>query len=257
MVAVGFPVSNYTAVSSASGVATNDPVLALSERVLAHATNQKAKVGALFALLKKVPHELRDQIYAEVLKQPEGVLITTARFIPRPKPALLSVCRQFRYEATPIYYAANTFHAIISEDETSKAPFVWLASLTPDERTAIKTLLIEFRLSEPVIARLEGIVENFQAAATRAISMPGMHLNVLVAIRRMVDFCKEPWGLARVRELADDMRRAKNEMGFDLTKLKFEAGAVGGRFHLMNSMWKDFLEACREAAVEGREVEIK
>ena len=57
--------------------------------------------------------------------------------------------------------------------------------------------------------------------------------------------------------MADDMRHAKNVYGFDLAKLNFEAGATGGRLQVMNEMWKGFLVACREAFVEGREVEIE
>ena len=118
-------------------------------------------------------------------------------------------------------------------------------------------LVLEFRLSEPVIARLYAIVDDVQAGVTHGLVVPGVHLYLFMAIQRLVRFCREPWGVARVCELADDMRRAKNVHDFDLAKLKLEAGATGGRLQVMNEMWKGFLEACREAAVEGREVELE
>jgi hypothetical protein len=59
-----------------------------------------------------LPAELRNQIYAHALIEPNPIMLPYA-YEKRPfdEPALLSTCHTIQREATPLYYGANTFEA--------------------------------------------------------------------------------------------------------------------------------------------------
>lgn len=72
--------------------------------VTAHDVRGKSK-------LQSLPAELRNRIYRETFNLDGTVTVTSNQF---PEPALLSVCKQLRNEASPIFYAERTFSVDVS-----------------------------------------------------------------------------------------------------------------------------------------------
>ena len=73
-------------------------------------------------LLHKLPAEMRNRIYREVLVDPECVFIEDAEDFQ--EPPLLQTCRQIRQEAITIYYRENYF-CICAEGFNSDRGYTW------------------------------------------------------------------------------------------------------------------------------------
>ncbi|KAK4565933.1 hypothetical protein LTR86_003782 [Recurvomyces mirabilis] len=120
------------------------------------ATNSASnKATTLFALMKTIPRELRDQIYTKCLRQTSDVLITDCEI-----PPLLLVCKQVRHEALPIFYSVNTFRYIMIAAAAHEQPFIWLKSLSPVARAAIKILGIHLHTAVEAKLRLTAFLER-------------------------------------------------------------------------------------------------
>jgi hypothetical protein len=125
------------------------------------------------SILERLPQELRDEIWKEVLvhdvvdvtptrcppSHPTGDTLDAYNAFRTTKPptgkhapgtpisvtltALLRTCRQVRYEATRIFYAHNTFQINITE-ATLGLPARWLTSLPSEGRQSIRKFNINF-----------------------------------------------------------------------------------------------------------------
>ncbi|KAK3678000.1 translation initiation factor eIF-2B subunit alpha [Recurvomyces mirabilis] len=111
-------------------VSTNDPTMA---------TTPVFAKSRLLAL----PAELRQQIYEYSLVQSDEIVVRLAiRRYWRP-PALLQTCREIRHEATPTYYADNTFYIYAPQHAGCPSAYWlwdWLRCLPESTRTWLRTL---------------------------------------------------------------------------------------------------------------------
>ncbi|KAK5113463.1 hypothetical protein LTR85_010891 [Meristemomyces frigidus] len=208
----------------------------------------------LFRQLKKVPRELRDLIYAFVLHQPTEIIIPAQ---PRqeletaikamtsqeakqtflmPKPSLLNVCRQIRDEATPIYYATNTFRAIISADHSWSLPFCWIATLTNREKKIVSGLVIEFRMSDTTIQKFQDVMDTLLTSGDAIIADP------VAALGRFLAGVKTCINFDVLVAMTSEMERIDDAAAFDLAKIRFVAGQTGSHFDPASAEWKKMME---------------
>ncbi|KAK5113462.1 hypothetical protein LTR85_010890 [Meristemomyces frigidus] len=157
--------------------------------------SDKDMADILFQQLKKVPRELRDLIYEFILTEPTDIIIpekrleiaivcATAKFdYVTPKPALLGVCKQIRDEASPVYFAVNTFRAITT-DIRSWVPFAWIMTLPDDEKKAVRKLVVECRVSESTKTVFNAALEEFRKV------VPPTSAGYAPRLRRMIEKVK-------------------------------------------------------------------
>ncbi|KXL47959.1 hypothetical protein M433DRAFT_313061 [Acidomyces richmondensis BFW] len=226
-------------------------------------------------LLETLPADVRKRIYEYVLTRGEDVRVSRLRVSPvgpyggltcktqdcRPgpgygfvKPALLSVCKQIREEATPIFYACNNFRILICDEaQIAGIPFVWLKSLTVNEKKALKRLVLEFHISSASFTRFQKVLDGMVAADPNR--QPGNIISQQVeALNRLGDLRRQmkleipglfAHALLRVRKEGQD--------AFNLEKLTLEAGKSGSIFDRFNDAWTGILTVCLRAVREGRE----
>lgn len=219
----------------------------------------------LFRQLKTIPRELRDQIYEYVLVAPSDIIITpapsktTVNNIAEgksgyAKPPLLSVCQQIREEATPIYYAINSFRAVISDDDSWEVPFTWINKLDDIEAKVVGQLVIEFALSARTRITLDTAYKNFHEAAVQAlnpVNPPGV---VMAQIQQRFRMDLEQ-GFNRVvfRHIISELRAVKEAGRFRVSRISFEVlVSTDTRYKQVSAVWQTMLpEALKKAQGEG------
>lgn len=97
--------------------------------------------GVLPASLLRLPAELRNHIYEEVLRKDNAIDVSTLETMPRP--SLLRACKQIRAEANLIYFACNDFLLCVS-DSTPRAIPGAMAELFEEECEAIHRFIVEY-----------------------------------------------------------------------------------------------------------------
>lgn len=226
-------------------------------------------------LLETLPADVRKRIYEYVLTWGEDVPVSRLRVPPlrpyggltcksqdcRPgpgygfvKPALLSVCKQIREEATPVFYACNNFRILICDDAPiARIPFAWLKSLTVSEKRAMKRLILEFHIGSASFARFQKVLDGM--LATDPDRHPGNSKSRQVeALDRLGDLRRQ-MKLEIPGLFAHSLLRVQKEDrdAFDLEKLTLEAGSSGSLFDRFNDAWTGILTVCLRAVREDRE----
>ncbi|KAK5119919.1 hypothetical protein LTR85_007245 [Meristemomyces frigidus] len=109
-------------------------------------THHNMQSGVQKSKLLSIPPEVRNNIYSVVLSSPSDIVIPeSGRLTP---PPLLSVCKLIQQEATQLYYAVNTFRAIVRDDVRS-APLIWTESIGRKSCRYVKGLTLEYKSSAP------------------------------------------------------------------------------------------------------------
>ena len=108
-------------------------------------------------VLSILPPELRNKIYRNVLIL--HIPIDVAKDDVISHTSLLRTCRQIRTEGIKLFYAENSFRfAFINENET-KVPTRWLASLSEEYARCITNLSVELKPCEAVKTYIERVQE--------------------------------------------------------------------------------------------------
>ncbi|KAK4622158.1 hypothetical protein CLAFUW4_06875 [Fulvia fulva] len=151
-------------------------------------------------LLTRLPRELRDRIYIEVLVAIDDINIENLEYDELwsheefPEPGLLRASRQLRYEALPVYYAHNIFRAIVF-DEDSTPPLRWLSSIGHAGRKALRQLVIQYQISPGTRHQLEQDIE---------FSLQG---SILSALRAILGHHMQRYGRAGCVKFAQNVGR--------------------------------------------------
>ncbi|KAK5137782.1 hypothetical protein LTR08_007354 [Meristemomyces frigidus] len=225
------------------------------------------KSDILFRQLKTVPREIRDLIYEFTLTEPTDIFITRGgnhniRWAGQPiqtKPPLLSVCDQIRWEATPVCYAVNTFHAIISDNKTYKSPFIWISKLGDREAKAVGKLVMEFRLSGETKKQIEDAFHDFREAArlhatANALTLAPPFLQQLT--QQVQTDLQSVIKVDIINSISAEMRAIHRAGRFDLSKISFEAVDAGPENGQVIKIWKDLLEGCLQRARYGQHIDF-
>ncbi|EMC93764.1 hypothetical protein BAUCODRAFT_205732 [Baudoinia panamericana UAMH 10762] len=147
------------------------------------------------------------------------IIIPTARFAPLPntgkndhltkKPALLNTCKRTKEEATPNYYAANTFHGQIT-DTVFIASFNWIASLSREESRAVKEVIVQYCPSTAAKAVCENVVST--------LVLLGVQDPALMSCTLLLPTFRESF-----LEVLQALGRTNEQTEFDVSRLKWGA----------------------------------
>ncbi|KAK5120766.1 hypothetical protein LTR85_005832 [Meristemomyces frigidus] len=207
----------------------------------------------LFRQLRSIPRELRDLIYEYALLEPDDIIVPNKQ-----KPALFGVCQQVRHEATPIYYAINTFRAFIFDDgQTCLIPFQWIRALEDNEAKAVTKLAIEFGISDATKKQFEAHLARFKITVT---PLANNNFADPAAMTRAVDTLEAGlqacFNVDVLNSINAEMRTVQRAGKFDLAKLSFEVEEGGKRYGQANRMFKTILDQCLGAVIAGKRVTI-
>ena len=223
----------------------------------------------LFGQLRTIPREIRDLIYQFALTESGDILVTpTSRHeaqrvaagqsIPN-KPALLSVCHQVRHEATEVYYAVNTFRAIISDDDTYKAPFVWISQLSDHESKSVGQLIVEFKLSDATRRGIFNAIHDYtEAMRVNAIRNAGIvdPVHQLQASQQLQLKLQDIVKVNILNSITAEMRLVYGAGRFDLSRISFEVTDTSHCFQACK-IWRNLLEQCLKATRDGKHLEFE
>ncbi|KAK5137783.1 hypothetical protein LTR08_007355 [Meristemomyces frigidus] len=214
-------------------------------------------------LLEKLPRELRDEIYLEALTSPQDIIISNKHKdqLSTPGvddkcgcslPALLSVCKQIRHEATPIFYASNTFRAIAEDGKGLVSPLKWLLAISPENTKLFNKLFIEVRFGAGSVSKFYGAVTERMKRNGALIPGEGVWIE---GIRSLV-------GEQTIDDMTDVFGALSDAMslktGFETDQTRGLARAAVEQYVVINlNMWKKNQDVGRgiDHVRKGEEVE--
>lgn len=155
--------------------------------------------------LISLPAELRNEIYDLALTHSDGPIDVTSDEKPN-EPALLATCVQIRTEATPIFYANNSFRFGTIAKRVSEG----------------KNLRLRHRLETLGERRCAFITTLQLQERNKALDIPLVFPWDKMQFRQFAQRCKDSFRLS-MKRLVESNVKACQESGIRLHAIKFEA----------------------------------